>query len=90
MKRYAINLIVNDNESYEKVVINKFPIVVICKTEYELKNILSSSSTIEYVKKYIKTEQIFNSAQWCVRSIYNNDNIYEIVWNVSDLINIEF
>lgn len=90
MKNYAINLIVDtkNTDIYDKVALNKFPIIVQCKTEDELKNILSGEETKEFVKKLIKSKSVFDTSFWNVRTIYSDGNIREIVWKVSDMINI--
>ena len=43
MKTYAVNLVVDtkNTDIYDKVALNKFPIIIKCKTESELKDILS-------------------------------------------------
>ena len=89
MKTYAINLIVDtkNTETYDKVAINKFPIIVMCKTEAELKDILTSESTVGFIKTHIKTKKLFDSAQWCIRSVYSDQSVRELVWGVSELTN---
>lgn len=90
MKNYAVNLIVDtkNTDIYDKVALNKFPIIVQCKTEDELKNILSGEDTKEFVKKLIKSKSVFDTSFWNIRTIYNDGNVREIVWKVSDMINI--
>lgn len=87
MKRYAVNLIVNtkNSELYDQVAISKFPIVIQCPTEAELKETLKSPSTIDYIKDKIKNKKLFDSAQWYIRSIYQDGSVHEIIWNVKEL-----
>lgn len=88
---YTINLVVDTKvtDIYDKVALNKYPMVIFCDDINELKDILSNIDTINYVKNYIKSKKIFDNAQWYIRSI-DYDNIIEEVWNVSDLINIVY
>lgn len=88
---YTINLVVDTKvtDIYDKVALNKYPLVVFCNDINELKDILSNIDTINYVKNYIKSKKIFDNAQWYIRSI-DYDNSIEEVWNVSDLINIAY
>lgn len=86
MKTYAINLIVDtkNKEVYDKVALNKFPIIIQCKTEAELKDILSSKTTIEYVNKMIKAVKVLETAEWMIRSVYENGEVRELIFKVTD------
>lgn len=90
MKNYAVNLVVDTKQTdiYDKVALNKFPIIVQCRTENELKSILSNEQTVQFVKGLIKSKSVFDTAFWNIRTIYNNDEVRELVWKVSDMINI--
>ena len=57
MKTYAINLVTDTKHTdiYDKVALNKFPIIVRCKTESELKDMLISAGTVGFVKNMIRT-----------------------------------
>lgn len=92
MKTYAINLVVDTKTTdiYDKVALNKFPIIVQCENEASLKNILSNENTLEFVKTLIKSKRVYDSAEWKIRSIYNNGEVRELVWDVSELNKIEF
>lgn len=96
MKTYAINLIVDtkNTDIYDKVALNKFPIVVYCKNESELKQNLSEKpEIIDYVKQVIKSQRVFDTAEWNVRSIYYTENdmyVRELVWKVSEMIQLNF
>lgn len=86
---YTINLVVDTKvtDIYDKVALNKFPIVIFCDNEGELKEMLSSDDVQNYVKQYIKSPKIFNSAQWYIRSI-NYEGPVELIWNVRDMFDI--
>ena len=66
MKTYAVNLVVDTKTTdiYDKVALNKFPIIVQCKTESELKDILSNDDTFEFVKQLIKSKRVYESAMF--------------------------
>lgn len=92
MKTYAVNLLVDtkNTDIYDKVSLNKFPIIVQCKTEDELKKMLCSDDSISYVKNLIKSYRVFDTSYWYIRTIYKDGNIREIVWKLTDLINIDY
>lgn len=92
MKTYAINLVVDTKTTdiYDKVALNKFPIIIQCKTESKLKDILSNNETFEFVKQLIKSKRVYDSAEWKIRSIYDNGEVRELVWDVSELNKMEF
>lgn len=87
MKTYAINLTTctKTTDIYDKVAVNKFPIIVRCKTESELKDILSSEDTNGFVKHMLRTQKLYNDAEWCIRSVYSDGSVYELNWKVSDI-----
>ena len=92
MKTYAINLATStkNTDLYEKVAVNKFPIIVICKTEDELKQFLSSKESNDYVKRMLRTKKLYEESQWCIRNVYPDNSIRELIWNVSEINNIEY
>lgn len=92
MKTYVINLVVDtkNTDMYDKVSLNKFPIIIKCKTEAELKDYLCDERAIDFIKNKIKSQRVFDSAEWMIRSIYQNGEIREIVWKVPELINIKY
>lgn len=87
MKTYAINLVTDTKytDIYDKVALNKYPIIVRCKTESELKDILSSNQTTEYVRSLIKSKRTYDASVWMIRSIYPNGDVRELSWKVSEL-----
>ena len=90
MKTYAVNLVVDtkNTDIYDKVALNKFPIIVKCKTEAELKEILSQELAQKFIQDHIKSQRVFDTAEWFIRCIYD-ENVREIVWKVTDT-NITF
>ena len=90
MKTYAVNLVVDtkNTDIYDKVALNKFPIIIKCKTEAELKEILSQELAQKFIQDHIKSQRVFDSAEWFVRCIYE-ENVREIVWKITDT-NITF
>lgn len=92
MKTYAINLVTDtkNTDIYDKVALNKFPIIVTCKTESELKGILSSTESTNFVKKLVKNKRVYNASVWMIRSIYENGTVRELSWKVPDLNIIDY
>lgn len=92
MKTYVLNLVVDakNTDIYDKVALNKYPIVAFCKSESELKEKLSNDETKEYVKSLIKSKRVYDTAEWLIRDIYPNNTIQELVWDVSELIHIDY
>ena len=92
MKTYAVNLVVDtkNTDIYDKVALNKFPIIVRCKTESELKDILANDDTKNFIKQHIKSKRVFDTALWQIRSIYPNGEVRELVWEIDDLISIDY
>lgn len=92
MKTYAINLvtITKNTDLYDKVAVNKFPIIVRCKSEFELKNILNDDKSNEFVKRMLRTQKLFDEALWCIRSIYPDGTVQELNWKVAELNNVQY
>ena len=88
MKTYVVNLVVDtkNTDIYDKVALNKFPIIIKCKTEAELKDILTQDIAQQFLQNNIKSQRVFDTAEWFVRCIYEND-VREIIWKVSELNN---
>jgi hypothetical protein len=88
MKTYVVNLVVDtkNTDIYDKVALNKFPIIIKCKAEAELKDILSQELAQKFIQDHIKSQRVFDSAEWFVRCVYEDD-VREIVWKVSELNN---
>ena len=86
MKTYVINLVVDtkNTDIYDKVALNKFPIVIKCKTEAELKEILNQELAQKFIQDHIKSQRVLDSAEWFVRCVYE-DSVKEIVWKISDI-----
>lgn len=91
MKTYAVNLTVDTKTTdiYDQVAVNKYPIIVLCKDEEELWNILSSVNTINWVKQNVRTKRLFDTAFFHIREIDGND-IRDICWKVDSLITIVY
>lgn len=92
MKTYVINLVVDakNNDIYDKVSLNKYPIVAFCRSEAELKERLSNDDTKEFIKSLIKSKRVYDTAIWMIRDIYPNNTTRELIWDVSELIHIDY
>lgn len=91
MKTYVINLCTDtkNTDRYDKVAVNKFPMIVRCNDINELKNILSNKNTSEFIKENLKQKHLYESAVFYIRSIDQN-SIDEFCLDVVELNNIEY
>lgn len=91
MKTYVINLCTNtkNTDRYDKVAVNKFPMIVRCNDINELKNILSNKNTSEFIKENLKQKHLYESAVFYIRSVEQN-NIDDFCLDVVGLNNIEY
>lgn len=91
MKTYVINLCTDtkNTDRYDKVAVNKFPMIVRCDDINELKNILSNKNTSEFIKENLKQKHLYETAVFYIREIDNN-KINEICLDVVKLNKIEY
>lgn len=86
---FAVNLTVDTKTTdlYDKVAINKYPVIVICNDEQELCEKLSSENTGKWIKENIRTKHLFESAFFHIRGIMGlkNYNVMEFNWKVDSL-----
>ena len=87
MNNYIINLVVDtkNTDIYDKVALNKYPIIVSCKDEDELRKILSSDNSKNYIKKHIKSQKVYDTAEWFIRHFISFDNTDEIRIKLTEL-----
>lgn len=83
---FAVNLTVDTKTTdlYDKVAVNKYPVIVICDDEKELCEKLSSESTAKWIKENIRIKRIFDTAYFHIRGI-KDDDITEYCWKVDSL-----
>lgn len=83
----AVNLTVDTKTTdlYDKVAVNKFPVIVICNNEQELWNKLSDEHTQKWIKENIRTKRLFDTAYFHIRNV-KDDDVEEICWKVDSLI----
>lgn len=91
MKIYAVNLCTDtkNTDRYDKVSVNKFPMIIKCNDIEELKQILSNHNTTEFIKNNIKQKHLYDTAVFYVRELDGN-NISEFCINVIDVNNIDY
>lgn len=91
MKIYVINLCVDtkNTDRYDKVAVNKYPILIKCENDSKLKEYLSNEQTSNFVKEHLKQKHLYNSAVFYIRKIDKND-IEDFCWNVIDLTKIDY
>ena len=91
MNIYAINLTVDTKTTdiYDKVAVNKYPCIVLCKDEKELWEKLSSQQTKGWVRENIRHQHIYDSAFFHIREIKGSD-VRELCWKVDSLIEMVY
>lgn len=92
---YAINICVDTKTTdiYDKVAINKFPIIISCASS-KLTEMLNNIDIQNYIKTNI-SKHLYNTAQFYVRiidenGIYNDTQHHSYVYNIKDIVNIEY
>lgn len=90
MKTYAINLTTRTkvNNVFDKVAINKYPIIVVCKDIEELKQILSTDDTKKFIKDTLKFKDLYESSTFFIREINNDKNDFTL--EVKDVVSVDF
>ena len=91
MKTYAINLCTDtkNTDRYDKVAVNKFPMLIKCNTFDDLKEILQNEETSQFIKDNLKQKHLYETAVFYIREIDNN-KINEICLDVIELNKIEY
>ena len=90
---YVVNICVDTKSTdiYDKVAINKFPIIISCE-DSKLKEVLNNMDIQNYIKTNV-SKQLYNTAQFYIRVIDNN-GIYgdeqSIIYNIKDIVSIEY
>ena len=94
-KIYVINVTVDTKTTdlYDQVAINKFPIIVICKDEDELREKLSNEEASNWIKQNVRTQRLFDSAYFYIRELSkgtNQTNVNELCWKVDSLLTVTY
>ena len=91
MITYAINLCTDtkNTDRYDKVAVNKYPIIIRCENDEQMKQYLSSKETSDYIKELLKYKHLYESAVFFIRKI-DKANITEITLNITDLVEIDY
>ena len=91
MKTYTINLCTDtkNTDRYDKVAVNKFPIIMKCSDVDELKKYLGNEETTNYVKSMLKQKHLYESAVFYIREI-NGNSINELTLSVVELMKINY
>lgn len=68
MNIYSLNIVVptKTTDIYDKVAINKYPLIITCK-DSELNNMLQSNEIKNFLKDNIKSSRLLNLAEWYIR-----------------------
>ena len=91
MKTYTINLCTDtkNTDRYDKVAVNKFPIIMKCSDVDELKKYLGNEETANYVKSMLKQKHLYETAVFYIREI-NGNSINELTLSVVELMKINY
>ena len=91
MKTYTINLCTDtkNTDRYDKVAVNKFPIIMKCSDVDELKKYLENEETANYVKSMLKQKHLYETAVFYIREIDGN-SINELTLSVVELMQINY
>ena len=93
MNTYVINICVNTKTTdlYDKVAVNKFPLLISCEDETRLTEILASQDVVSYVKMLISKHLYDNAQYYIVRidgdGLYNEDD--RLRWNLKNITKID-
>lgn len=91
MNVYAVNLTVDTKTTdiYDKVAVNKFPVIVLCKDEQELWEKLNCQETKDWVRSNIRTKHLYDTAFLHIREV-SNENVRDICWKLDSLIEMVY
>ena len=91
MNTYAINLTVDTKTTdiYDKVAVNKYPVIVICKDEKELWEKLSTQDTKDWVRSNIRLQHLYESAYLHIREI-SCGNVRDLCWKLDSVIEMTY
>ena len=91
MKTYTINLCTDtkNTDRYDKVAVNKFPIIMKCSDVDELKKYLGNEETANYVKSMLKQKHLYETAVFYISEIDGN-SINELTLSVVELMKINY
>jgi hypothetical protein len=94
MNTYAINICVDTKTTdiYDKVAINKFPILILAKNESNLIEMLKCDNIKDFIKNHV-SKQLYENASYYIRFIKQNENVKEennLILRIRDYTVIEY
>lgn len=92
MKIYAINLTVDTKTTdlYDKVAVNKYPVIAFCNSEIELWKRLASPETANWIRSNIRTKHLFDTAFFHIREIKpDGSTTKDLCWQVNSMIDMD-
>ena len=90
LESYSINICVATagHDRYDKVAINKHPMVVLGR-ESDLKNQLRSDTIKAYIKANIRSKEIYDTAEFYIMHLKRDNTADKFVIPVSELVQID-
>lgn len=91
MKIYAINIATDtkNTDMYDKVSINKYPIIAMCKDIDELMIFLRNDQTTQFIKDNLKTQKLYDNALYYIREI-DKGGTRNLVLRVNEINNVKY
>lgn len=85
LESFSINLCVPTlgHDRYDKVAINKFPIIVLGRKS-DLIHMLQSDDIKDWVASTIKDPDLFKEAEWCIQHLKRDNTAEKIRYNLRD------
>ena len=90
LESYSINICVATagHDRYDKVAINKYPMVVLGR-ESDLKNQLRSDAIRSYIKTNIRSKEIYDTAEFYIMHLKRDNTVDKFVIPVPELVRID-
>lgn len=90
LESYSINICVATagHDRYDKVSINKFPMIVLGR-ESDLRAQLSSPTLYSYIKENIRTRGIYETAEFYIMHLRRDNTADKMIIPVKELVKID-
>ena len=90
LESYSINICVATagHDRYDKVAINKYPVVVLGR-ESDLKTQLQSDTIRSYIKTNIRSKEIYDTAEFYIMHLKRDNTADKMIIPVSELVQVD-